>query len=75
LRSNNFTEWIFTFFANFSDYFKKGVGRKTFLLITFPKKSLLLKFSLETVQKAGKIMDIHFFDNIAFEKNLPVKTL
>ena len=30
---------------------------------------------LETVRKVGKIMTIHFFENIAFEKNLPVLTL
>ena len=28
---------------------------------------------LETVQKVGQNVDIHFFENIVFEKNLPVK--
>jgi hypothetical protein len=28
---------------------------------------------LEIVQTDGKIMDIHFFENIALEKNLPVR--
>jgi len=27
---------------------------------------------LETVQKLGKIVDVYFFENVAFEKNLPV---
>ena len=27
---------------------------------------------LETVQKVGKKVGIHFFENIHFEKNLPV---
>ena len=31
---------------------------------------------LETVcQKKGKIADIHFFENVALEKNLPVRLL
>ena len=30
------------------------------------------KILVETVQKVGKIEDIHFFENVAFEKNLPV---
>ena len=28
---------------------------------------------LERVQKVGKIEDIHFLKNVAFEKNLPVR--
>ena len=36
---------------------------------------LLQEFFLETVQKVGKIVDIHFFENVAFETNLPVKKI
>ena len=47
-----------------------------FLLITFPKKSVLLQtFFLEIVQKVGKIVDIHFLENVAFEKNMPVTNI
>jgi hypothetical protein len=35
---------------------------------------LLQNFFLETVQKVSKIVDIHLFENIAYEKNLPVHT-
>ena len=31
-----------------------------------------MKMFLGTVQKVGKIVDIHFFENLAFEKILPV---
>ena len=27
---------------------------------------------METVQKVGKIVDIHFFENVALKKKLPV---
>ena len=50
------------------------MGRNTFILITFHRKSLLLKFSLETIQKVDKIVDIHFFENVAIEKKLPVQS-
>jgi hypothetical protein len=40
-------------------------------LITFSKKvSTTAKIILETVQKVGKIVDIHFFENVAFEKKI-----
>ena len=44
-------------------------------MATFPIKSILLqKFYLETVLKVGKIVDIHFFVNVAFEKKMLVPT-
>jgi hypothetical protein len=67
-------EWIFTNFLTFQTYSKKGwveTLSPSFLLITFLKKYLLQNI-LETFQKVGKIMDIHFFENVAFEKKLPV---
>ena len=73
MRSNAFTEWIYTFLATFQTMSIKGWVETfyfAFLLITFPKRSLLLqKKILETVQK----VDIHFFKNVTFEKNLPVE--
>jgi len=42
-------------------------------LITFSKKvSTTAKIILETVQKVGKRVDIHFFENVVFKKDLPV---
>jgi hypothetical protein len=33
------------------------------------------KIILETVQKVGKIVDIHFFKNVAFEKKIACKKI
>ena len=75
LRSNYFTEWIFTFLPTFQTISKKWwVKTKnpfhfpSFLLITFPKKTLLPQIFLETVLKFGKKVQIHFFENVVFEK-------
>ena len=66
--------YLFTFLPTFQTISKKGwMETLFFFLITFPRKSLLpQRFFLETVQKVGKIVDIHFFENVAFEKKLPV---
>ena len=48
----------------------------SFLLITFPSMSLLpQRLFLDSVQKVGKKVDIHFFENIVSEKFLPVYNL
>jgi len=42
-------------------------------LIIFSKKvSTTAKIFLETDQKVGKRVDIHFFENVVFKKDLPV---
>jgi len=42
-------------------------------LITFSKKvSTNARIILETVQKVGKRVDIQFFENVVFKKDLPV---
>ena len=41
--------------------------------MTFPRNTLQIqKKSLEIIQKFDKIVDIHFFENVAFEKKMPV---
>jgi len=75
LKSNYFTMWIFTFLLTFQTISNKGWVETLFfpfLLLTFPKMTLLLQKFLETVQKVSKMVDIHFFKNVDFEKNLPV---
>jgi len=66
----------YSFFSNFPDYFSRGVDTNPFLFFFW---SLFLKsvhyhkdFFLETVQKADKKVDFHFFENITFEKKLPL---
>ena len=54
-------------FVNFPDYFKKGVGKNHFLFVSLKVSTITILF-LEIVQKAGKKVDIHFFENIVFEK-------
>ena len=76
LRSNDL-QTGYSLFCRLSRLFRKRGGSKTFpfLLITFPIKSLLLQKIFKTVQKVDKIVDIHSFENISFEKNLPVKEI
>ena len=74
VQANFYRVVIYSLFCQLSRLFLKRGGWKplSFRLFTFPKKSLLLKIFLETVQKDDKIVDIHFFENVAFEKKLPV---
>ena len=58
-------------FCQLSKLFQKGVGRNPFLSFKVDDFSLKVftstkKFK-ETVKKVGKIVDTHFFENIAFK--------
>ena len=45
-----------------------------FRLITFPKRSLLLQKKLRNISEIWQIVDIHFFENVPFEKKTPYQT-
>ena len=62
----------YSLFCQCSCLFLKGVGETLFCWSLSQKVSTTPKSFLETLQKFGKIVDIHFFENVAFEKKLPV---
>ena len=69
MRSNAFTEWIFTFLPTFQTISKEKWVETYLLFITFPKVSITTKLFLETVQKVAKKVDVHLFENFVYEKN------